>query len=88
MKRWAVALWALGCSTCPAPAAQPAVSASVNARLNVRLDCEGICRAIERSCRQACVPQAWSPEMRSRQSACEHDCDFSRFSCVHECRGR
>lgn len=88
MKRWVIAAVSLGCTTCPAPAPQPAVRATMNARLQVRLDCEGICRAIERSCRQACVPQAWSPEMGSRRSACEHDCDFNRFSCVHECGGR
>lgn len=48
--------------------------------------CKNMCRQIERSCRASCRPQAWSPNMRSIQSACERDCDFTRFSCESDCR--
>jgi len=60
----------------------------MHARVRLRVNCESICRNIARACRQSCRPQAWSPNMRSIRSACESDCRFNRFSCVHDCRGR
>ncbi len=83
------ALWVAAVMGCASSAAAPEVrvqaQAQVNVRLTVRLNCEAICRQIETACRQACRPQAWSPNMQSIADACEHDCDFNRFSCVSEC---
>ena len=78
-----------GCASAPPlnPAGATAAQANVNVRVRVRLNCASMCDHIEMSCRQACRPQAWSPNMQSMQDSCEHDCDFQRFSCVHDCEG-
>jgi hypothetical protein len=47
--------------------------------------CKRMCSDIERSCRAACRPQSWSPNMRTRQDACESNCNFARFSCDSDC---
>lgn len=81
-------LW-VACVSAPPPAQNCVNPSSVRAEqtVRVRLNCESMCSHIESSCRQACRPQAWSPNMQSIQDSCEHDCDFQRFTCVHDCQG-
>jgi hypothetical protein len=79
----------LGCaSATPPPAPPPQTTATMNVQMSVRVNCESICRNIENACRQSCPPRVWSPQMQAQQDACERDCDFNRFSCVHDCQGR
>lgn len=65
---------------------QPNGATHATATTTVMLNCEPICRQSYNSCRVGCRPQAWSPNMGAIENACEHDCDFNRFSCESECR--